>query len=182
MNEQTKAVLTAAWLTGILTCIGCVGATILALVGLGLPYIQKLTNQPQVAQLPVEECRISEILTVPFTGSYHAVYTQYPYQGKVFIRVFGTGQSAGTQYTDAFYLFTDSDGRLQTPQHPTDWILTINGDFAHYLIPDEQIPPYRSDHIYDFEIVVPDGNLSFGVSDGFAADNSGSYAIVLCQP
>ena len=179
MNGQTRTVVKAAWIIGILTCIG---ATFAAMIGLGLPYIQKLTNQPQTVQPPVGGCRISEILAVPFTGSYDAVYTQYSYKGKVFIRVFGVGQSAGTQYTDAFYLFADSDGSLQTPQHPTDWILTINGDFAHYLISNEQIPSYRSDHIYDFEIIVPDGNLSFGVSDGFASDNTGNYAIILCQP
>ena len=182
MNEQTKVVVTAAWTTGILTFIGCIGATIAAVIGLGLPYIRKLTNQPHVAQPPVGGCRISEILTVPFTGSYDAAYTQFSYNGRVFIRVFGTGQSAGTQYTDAFYLFADSDGRLHTPEHPTDWILTINGDSAHYLIPNEQIPLCRSDHIYDFEIIVPEGNLSFGVRDGFASDNTGNYAIVLCQP
>jgi hypothetical protein len=39
-----------------------------------------------------------------------------------------------------------------------------------------------SDHIYDFEIIVPDGNLSFGVCDGFASYNTGNYAIALCQP
>ena len=70
MNGQTKAVVKAAWIIGILTCIG---ATIAAMIGLGLPYIQKLTNQPQVAQPPVAGCRISEILTVPFTGSYDAI-------------------------------------------------------------------------------------------------------------
>ena len=73
MNEQTKAVVTAAWITGILTFSGCIGATIAAVIGLGLPYIQKLTNQPQMAQPPVGGCRISEILTVPFTGSYDAI-------------------------------------------------------------------------------------------------------------
>jgi hypothetical protein len=182
MSEHNKAIVAAVWITASLICIACIGATIAAMIGLRLPYIQKLTQQLQVTRVPAEDCRISEFLTVPFTGSYHAAYTQHSYKGKVLIKVFGTGQSAGTQYTDAFYLFTDSEGRLQTPQHPTDFILTINGDFAQYLIQDEQIPAYRSDHIYDFEIIALDGNLSFGISDGFASDNTGYYAIILCQP
>ena len=155
----------------------------LGIIGLGLPYIQQLANLPEsiVIQPPAKGCSVLERLTVPFTGSYNATYTQYSYKGKVFVTVSGTGQSAGTQHTDAFYLFADGNGRSVTPEHPIDWILTINGDRASYLIPNGKIPPYRSDHIYNFEITVPDGNLSFGVSDGFASDNTGSYIITLCQ-
>ena len=188
MNEQTqtKAVIRAACLTGIFTCVGATIATVICLgiMSLGLPYIQKMVNLPEamVTQPPVEGCNISEHLTVPFTGSYNATYTRYVYQGKVFVIVSGTGQSAGKQYTDAFYLFADGDGRSIIPEHPTDWILTINGDRASYLIPNREIPPYRPDHVYNFEIIVPDGNLTFGVSDGFASDNTGSYIIILCQP
>jgi hypothetical protein len=187
MNEQrqTKAVIRAACITGIFTCVGATMAAVICLViiSLGFLSIQKLANLSEgIAKQPAEGCSIAEHLTVPFTGSYNATYTQYSYKGKVFVIVSGTGQSAGTQYTDAFYLFADDDGRSINPEHPTDWILTINGDLANYLIPNGEIPPYRSEHIYNFEIIVPDGNLSFGVSDGFASDNTGSYAITLCQP
>jgi hypothetical protein len=176
-QTQTKAVIRAACITGIFASCGTMVAAVVCLgvMGLGLPYMQKLANPP-------EGCSTFEHLTVPFTGSYNAAYTQYSYKGRVFVTVSGIGQSAGTQYTDAFYLFADGEGRSIMPEHPTDWILTINGDRASYLIPNGEIPLYRSDHIYNFEIIVPDGTLSFGVSDGFASDNTGSYMITLCQP
>ena len=176
-QAQTKAVLGAACITGIFACFGTTVAAVLCLgvIGFGLPYLQKSTSPP-------ESCSTFEHLAVPFTGSYNAAYTQYSYKGRVFVTVSGTGQSSGTQYTDAFYLYTDGDGRSIRPEQPTDWILTINGDRASDLIPNGEIPSYRSDHVYNFEIIVPDGNLSFGISDGFASDNTGSYIITLCQP
>ena len=39
MNEQSSAVVKAAWITAIVSCIG---VTLAAVIGLGLPYVQKL--------------------------------------------------------------------------------------------------------------------------------------------
>jgi len=96
--------------------------------------------------------------------------------------VSGVGQSSGTAYTDAFYVFTDGEGNQVKPEHPTDWILTINGDFAHYLIPSQEIPAYNEDHTYTFTIDAPGGKLTFGVRDGYSADNTGRYIVTLCKP
>jgi hypothetical protein len=176
-QTQTKGGMKAAYIAGIFTCVGATIAAVICLgmMGLSLPFVQQLTNPP-------EGCSSLERLTVPFTGGYNAAYTQYSYQGKIFVTVSGTGQSSGKQYTDAFYLFADGDGSSISPEPPKEWILTINGDPASDLIPNGEIPTYQSDHVYNFSILVPDGILSFGVNDGFAADNTGSYTITLCQP
>jgi hypothetical protein len=176
-QTQTKARMRSAYIAGIFTCVGATIAAVscLGMVGLSLPFVKQFTNSPA-------GCSSLERLAVPFTGGYNAAYTQYSYQGKIFVTVSGTGQSSGTQYTDAFYLFTEGDGRSIMPEYPREWILTINGDPASDLIPNGEVPTYQSDHVYNFAIIVPDGILSFGVNDGFASDNTGSYTITLCQP
>ena len=176
-QTQTKAGMRAAYIAGIFTCVGATIAAVICLgiIGLSLTFIQQLTNAP-------ESCSSFERLTVPFTGGYNAAYTQYSYQGKIFVTVSGTGQSSGTQHTDAFYLFADGYGKSIMPEYPREWILTINGKPASDLIPNGEIPTYQSDHVYNFAVIVPDGILSFGVNDGFASDNTGSYTITLCQP
>lgn len=127
-------------------------------------------------------CPNTEILTAPYLGGIWAAQTQNLYAGTIRVTVSGTGQSSGTAYTDAFYLFTDGEGNKVTPEHPTDWILTINGDFAHYLIRDQEIPAYNEDHTYTFTINAPGGKLTFGVRDGYSADNTGRYIVTLCKP
>ena len=134
----------------------------------------------QLTDTPI--CPDTESIHVPYLGGIWAVQTQNSYAGTTMVNVSGIGQSSGTAYTDAFYLFTDGEGNRVTPEHPTDWILTINGDFAHYLIPNQEIPVYNEDHTYTFTIIAPGGKLTFGVRDGYAADNTGRYIVTLCTP
>lgn len=126
-------------------------------------------------------CVISENLVASFNDGVYATYTKNSYKGRVSITVSGIGQAADTQYSDAFYLFADSNKNSITHES-TGFILTINGDLGWKLIPNKRIPAYRSDHIYEFEINAPGGNLSFGVSDEITSDNTGSYKLTLCQP
>lgn len=137
-----------------------------------------------VLSLPTQEataCFINETIVVPFNSGSTGVHSQNSYAGTVHVAVFGKGQSAGTQYTDAFYMFTDSEGNPITPYYPNDWILTINGNLANYLIANQQVPSYRDDHTYTFDIDAPGGTLLFGVRDGYPQDNTGSYTITLCK-
>ena len=139
------------------------------------------TDTPsQLTDAPI--CPNTEIIQVPYLGGIWAVQTQNPYTGTTLVNVSGIGQSSGTAYTDAFYLFTDGEGNKVTPEHPTDWILAIDGDFAHYLIPNQEMPPYNEDHTYTFIVNAPGGKLTFGVRDGYAADNTGRYIVTLCRP
>jgi hypothetical protein len=116
-----------------------------------------------------------ESLVVPFKGGPQAVTTANTYSGIVTLTVTGIGQASGTAYTDAFYLLTDYAGNPVPPTVPNGWTLAINGQLAKVLIPGQQIPAYRSDHLYTFQINAPGGRLTFGVSDTYTADNTGSY-------
>ncbi|MBV9209653.1 MAG: right-handed parallel beta-helix repeat-containing protein [Acidobacteria bacterium] len=128
-------------------------------------------------------CDGGENLTAQFNGGVYAVTSALTYRGLDTVTVSGVGQASGGDYSDAFYIFADGNGNPVTPWHPTgqyNWLLTINGAHPEDLIRDHQIPAYRPDHRYTFQIVAPAGALTFGVGDAYTPDNTGSYAIGLC--
>ena len=139
------------------------------------------TNTPTPTAKP-PTCSIGETVIAPFTGGIYAVRTSNAYQGTIIITVSGTGQAAGTQYSDAFYMLAN-DNQVD-PEHlgGDGWVLRINGQFARELISDQQKPTYRSDHVYTFQVNAPGGTLTFGVSDIYTSDNTGSYTVVICKP
>lgn len=49
-NVQAKAAITAAWIAGIL---GCVGVVLAAIIGLGLPYVQKMAGHEEAKTVVV---------------------------------------------------------------------------------------------------------------------------------
>jgi parallel beta-helix repeat protein len=105
------------------------------------------------------------------------------YKGLNTVTVHDVGQASGGDFSDAFYVFADRDGNPITPYHPTEpynWVLSINGQKAEVFIPDQQVPAYRPDHRYTFQIYVPTRSLSFGVNDLYTPDNTGRYVIGLC--
>jgi hypothetical protein len=126
-------------------------------------------------------CVSTEELRAPFSRGVNGVTSQQSYSGHVRITVSGTGQAAGSAYSDAFYLYTDDNGSPISPASPDDFVLTINGQPASYLIPGGDIPTYSLDHVYPFEIAAPEGKLSFGVNDGYSTDNTGAFSISICQ-
>jgi hypothetical protein len=126
-------------------------------------------------------CEVSEELVVPFKNGVNGAVTQQTYSGVVELRVSGTGQAAGATYSDAFYLFAHDDGTPMVPENAEEFILTINSELAQNMITDDKIPEYSEEHHYSFEINAPGGPLLFGVLDGFAGDNTGSYSINICQ-
>jgi hypothetical protein len=92
---------------------------------------------------------------------------------------------ANTQYSDAFYLYTDFNGNRITPVHPIlyyNWVLWINGQHAENLIPSQQVPAYQPDGEYTFQINAPGGHLTFGVGDVGTGDNEGGYTIHIGSP
>ena len=122
----------------------------------------------------------AESLVVPFKGGPQAVTTGNAYSGKITLTVTGIGQASGASYTDAFYLLTDWAGNPVPPFHPTwdyNFVLWINGQRAENLIVGQQVPVYRGDHSYTFNINAPGGKLTFGVGDVYTADNTGSYSV-----
>lgn len=90
-----------------------------------------------------------ETLIVPFVNGPAGVTTAGTYLGVVAITVSGFGQAAGTQHSDAFYIFTDGFGNPRTPEHINDFGLWINDQpVEHYV----GVLPYRGDHTYRFAI------------------------------
>ena len=135
----------------------------------------------KISLRPAASCLLSEELELPFTRGTGGAASVYTYSGRVEITASGAGQSAGSAYSDAFYLFTDGSGAPIPPEHPDDWILTINSKPAVLWITEGRLPVYNADHVYSFEITAPGGVLVFGIDDGFAGDNTGSLSITICQ-
>ena len=127
-----------------------------------------------------ESGRTHETLTVPFTNGDVGVQTVNSYRGRVLVKVRGIGQAAGSDWSDAFYVFTDGEGNPVEPWHSTEWYnatLWINGGPADAFL--DPIPPYNPDHVYVFQIDVPEGPLTFAVGDSYTVDNGGEYQIVV---
>jgi len=124
-------------------------------------------------------CQGGETVTAPFQNGWTGVTTAQSYQGLATLAVTGVGQASGTNFSDAFYVFAQGDGTPVTPSHSQEFALALNGEKIDDFLVDG-VPPYRPDHRYVFRVRVPAGHLTFGVSDGFGADNSGKYTIGLC--
>jgi hypothetical protein len=122
--------------------------------------------------------RNHETLIVPFVYGDAGVQTVNSYSGLVQVAVRGTGQASATEWSDAFYIFTDAQGSPVEPYHPDGWFnftLWINGGPADSFV--DPIPPYNPAHVYVFYIVVPEGPLTFAVGDAYTIDNSGEYQV-----
>lgn len=120
----------------------------------------------------------AETLTVPFIFGGVGVRTANAYRGATTVTVSGVGQASGMQKSDAFYIFTDTDGKAIRPYHSNEYYnaaLWIDFGPADRFL--RQIPAYNPLHIYQFQIDAPGGQLRFGVGDGYAADNRGAYKV-----
>jgi hypothetical protein len=181
MESNGNSSIKAAIILGVFILLAvCIGGFFL-LANTAFERILTEIASPRRQVMSRSSCLVTEQLELPFSKGVNGVTSTNSYSGPVQITVAGKGQAAGSAYTDAFYIFTDDKGSSIPPEHPDEWILTINSEFAYYLIQDEQIPPYNDEHFYTFEIEAPKGLLIFGIMDGYAADNSGSFSISVCQ-
>lgn len=138
---------------------------------------------PPPTNTPIALCTREE-LSAPFTGGPRAATSSESYSGLTTVVASGTGQAAGTQLSDAFYIFTDLLGNPVPPRHPTgqdSQVLTINGAPPDAMI-EGPVPEYRNDHVYTFNVTAPGGRLDFGVGDTWTADNAGEYVIRILGP
>ena len=120
----------------------------------------------------------SESLTVPFVQGAAGVQTTNSYGGRTQVKVRGTGQASNTEWSDAFYIFTNAQGDPVEPYHPDFWFtLWINGVPVDAFV--DRIPPYNPSHVYVFQISAPEGPLTFAVGDLGIDDNAGEYQIVV---
>jgi len=128
------------------------------------------------------DSNVREALTVFFKDGAKGVSTESLYSGYVTIIVQGTGRASGAQKSDAFYVFTDFNGESIKPMRYAElnnFTLWINGEPADMFV--DPIPPYNSDHVYEFTIKAPDGKLVFAVGDVYVADNDGYYTVQILK-
>jgi len=124
----------------------------------------------------------SETLTAVFTTPDGGV-TVNGYDGWVRLDVSGVGQSLGSCFNDAFYLYTCGiahDGSFYQLTFGTTTLVALNPaqDAFHFI--DGGLPAYNPSHNYVFFLntgVFSPTLLHFGVSDGVFRDNSGAYTI-----
>lgn len=120
-----------------------------------------------------------EQLTVSYRshGPDSPVRTQRTYSGTVTVIVSGTGQAAGSQHSDAFYIFGDAYGRSQTVMPANEFGLYINGRPAAEA--GGSRPSYQSSHGYTFTINTQGQPLTFAIGEHGLSDNSGSLHITV---
>ena len=143
----------------------------------------------------------TEILSAAFTTADGGVSAN-AYGGLVQMKVTGTGQSAGSCFNDAFYIYTcgivadasyyqlTSDNAplvgLNPAQDAKNFIV-YDADSSSEVLTRPYVPLYRADHTYTFVVdlsllgVVGTSHLHFGVSDGVFGDNSGGYRVEISQ-
>jgi hypothetical protein len=128
----------------------------------------------------------SEIVAVDFTQS-NGGSTSNQYYGFVRLTVSGVGQSLGTAFNDAFYVYTDGAGNpiapfndvnfyqlaidtaplVGSPGNPTNPIHnarlhTFFDVFADIEVAPLYVPAFQANHVYDFIISVPSLNSYVG--------------------
>jgi hypothetical protein len=129
----------------------------------------------------------TETLTAVFTTPDGGV-TVNQYDGIVDVTVSGVGQSAGSFFNDAFYVYDNgppyNDPLYYQLTFGTTTLVALDPaqDAKNFLV--GALPAYNSSHTYSFELdtgLVTPGHLHFGVSDGDFADNSGAFTITVAS-
>jgi hypothetical protein len=128
----------------------------------------------------------TESLIAPFNNA-SGTATTNPYSGYVLLTVSGTGQTAGANYSDAFY-FVSGAYAAGTPlsEESPYYELDITQATSSAVSP-VYVPAYQASDSYTFAIntaLISGGggnHLYFGVNDGVYADNSGSFNVTVTQ-
>jgi hypothetical protein len=163
--------------------------TLLLVLGSAAPVaiafflVASTNDENPLDKIPDYETLPSETLVVPFNRG-EPIYTEFEYWDKVRLVIEGTGQTTGTAYRDAFYLFTDASGQpLETPQTAT-FELEIDGERAITALGlTGDPPPYDPKHLY---AVIYDAGprarrIAFHLSDENVGDNTGELMITVVQ-
>lgn len=138
------------------------------------------TPNPTPSPTPILNSETIQVYFANATSNGWGTSTQYSYSGTVKITISGTGQASSTQWSDAFYIYTDSSGNLlSTPVTAKCWTLYINGATADSSV---GLPSYNSSHAYTVYMTLSQASsINFGVCDGQTSDNTGSYSITVQQ-
>lgn len=139
-----------------------------------------------------------ETLTALFSQADGAA-TRGAYRGFVQVTVSGSGQSYGTAFNDAFYVYSSrspyAEGAYYQMTFGTAPLVGLapSQDAKNFIAYDlaanaepsaAYVPKFNPNHTYDLVLNTRTSalaNLHFGVSDGDFSDNTGSYKIVVTQ-
>lgn len=182
MNSTGEVSIEVAIISGVMLILAVLTAGMLLIINTAVGSLLSEREELHSHEVHTIVCRKSEELQVFYSQGLPGSRSEYSYSGPVNLTIEGSGRASGSAYSDAFYLYTDGEGRSITPEYPQDWILTINSKLAQTFIGDQVVPPYSPDHVYNVEIIAPGGELQFGIDDGYTADNDGSMHITICQP
>ena len=154
-------------------------------IGLNFLIRSSLDIQNRSPDLPDGALHVSpanETIVVPFVSGISGVQTSQSYSGSIGVFVSGVGQASGTEWSDAFYVYTNSEGQPVEPHHPQElynFTLWIDHEPADNII--QPIPPYNDIHEYTFFMAASGNPIHFGVGDIFTIDNAGNYTITVSQ-
>jgi hypothetical protein len=122
--------------------------------------------------------RITETIIVPFNRT-EPTWTREAYSGVVYLLIRGTGQAAGSDFSDAFYQYTQDGQPLSVPRtHQFD--LEIDGNRAIIMLGLEKNPPrYNLRHVYEATYFVGETprQIAFRISDFTTDDNTEEFTI-----
>lgn len=124
----------------------------------------------------------AETVNVPFSIPRGiGVDSVQAYSGLITFIVSGVGQSSGTAFNDAFYIYKYVSFPASEPYHLDEFNLYIDGVSAASRI--GYVPAYRSDHRYIFQLDVGSRprRLNFAIGDANVSDNTGQFTVEL-QP
>jgi serine/threonine protein kinase len=141
------------------------------------------TASPTPTPTPTQKPITAETFRVYFNSANASglgVSTQHTYSGTVSIIVSGFGQASSTEYSDAFYIYTDTSGNpLPTPHTATCWVMYMNGSTADGSV---GLPNYNTSHTYSVTMNMSQpGIINFGMCDGQPSDNTGYLTITVQQ-
>ncbi|MBD1853965.1 PTPA-CTERM sorting domain-containing protein [Cyanobacteria bacterium FACHB-502] len=118
-----------------------------------------------------------ESFNVSYVFGPNGVTTNNRYIGDVRVTVAGGGLAAGSQYSDAFWLY-ESDGNIVPAR---EFGLVINRYSSPPLQPRNPTGYYQFTYSLPPVIINPGSSpnspLTFGVGDTFVSDNSGGYSV-----
>jgi hypothetical protein len=163
--------------------------TLLLVIGSAAPVaiafflVASISDENPLDNIPDYETTFNETLIVPFDRA-DPTYTEFKYTGRVRVVVEGTGQAAGTAFSDAFYLYTDADGRPLQPPQTEMFDLAIDGQRAIQALGLVDDPtPYNDDHQYAviYDVGPELRRIAFRISDEVVQDNSGAFTIYVVQ-
>jgi hypothetical protein len=141
------------------------------------------TDPPLSDISPVDAAKTGlETLKVSFKNGNAGVSTVRSYSGEVLIFVEGIGRASASQWSDAFYVFTDFNGQASEPYHPQEFYnfsLWTNGEPVDTLV--NPIPAYNPEHIYEFVLKAPGGRLVFAIGDAYVSDNDGHLTVTVSK-